>query len=183
MTAMHPDASQRAVVEAALMLLERMGLFPADLAAVPQPRPQVPTSAEYVLVVSAVVSAGRARQLSLIETSRNQLVVAVSEPPTSGAVTDLTRGSRAVLLSIRSLVALRRLMIVMARLVMAAERLRRAPTMGKTLSNCCIGDSLVEEGSAPTPCGRVPVQRPGRSSGHSAGETRRRRAWSLATGL
>jgi len=51
-------ASRQAVVEAALVLLERMGLTPADLAAVPQPRPQVPTFAEYVPVVSAVVSAG-----------------------------------------------------------------------------------------------------------------------------
>jgi hypothetical protein len=30
MTAVHPDASQQAVVEAALVLLERMGLTPAD---------------------------------------------------------------------------------------------------------------------------------------------------------
>ena len=35
MTAMNPEASRRAVVEAALVLLERMGLSPADLAAVP----------------------------------------------------------------------------------------------------------------------------------------------------
>jgi hypothetical protein len=33
MTAVHPDASQQAVVEAALVLLERMGLTPADLGA------------------------------------------------------------------------------------------------------------------------------------------------------
>ena len=59
MTAMHPDASRQAVVEAALVLLERMGLTPADLAAVPQPRLPVPTFAEYVPVVSAAVSAGR----------------------------------------------------------------------------------------------------------------------------
>ena len=42
-------------------LLERMGLSPADLAAVPQPREQVPTFAEYVPVVSAAVSAGTRR--------------------------------------------------------------------------------------------------------------------------
>ncbi len=57
MTAMNPDASRQAVVEAALVLLERMGLTPADLAAVPQDRPAVPTFAEYVPVVSAAVSA------------------------------------------------------------------------------------------------------------------------------
>ncbi len=61
MTAENPDASQQAAVEAALMLLERMGLSPADLGAVPQPRTQVPTFAEYVPVVSAAVSDGTRR--------------------------------------------------------------------------------------------------------------------------
>ncbi len=61
MTAVHPDAPQQAVVEAALVLLERMGLTPADLAAVPQPRKPVPTFAEYTPVVSAAVSAGTRR--------------------------------------------------------------------------------------------------------------------------
>ena len=42
------------------MLLERMGLTPADLAA-SQPCPEVPTFAEYVPVVSAAVSAGTRR--------------------------------------------------------------------------------------------------------------------------
>jgi integrase len=58
---MTADASQRAVVEAALVLLERMGLSPADLTAVPQPRRPVPTFAEYVPVVSAAVSTGTRR--------------------------------------------------------------------------------------------------------------------------
>ncbi len=58
---MTADASHQAVVEAALVLLERMGLSPADLAAVPQPRKPVPTFAEYVPVVSAAVSAGTRR--------------------------------------------------------------------------------------------------------------------------
>ena len=63
MTAVSPEASQQAAVEAALVLLERMGLSPADLAgSVPQARKPVPTFAEYVPVVSAAVSAGtRAR--------------------------------------------------------------------------------------------------------------------------
>ena len=43
------------------MLLERMGLTPADLAAVPQARPRVPTFAEYVPVVAAAVSNGTRR--------------------------------------------------------------------------------------------------------------------------
>ena len=61
MTAANPEASRQAVVEAALVLLERMGLTPADLTAVPQNCPPVPTFAEYVPVVSAVVSAGTRR--------------------------------------------------------------------------------------------------------------------------
>jgi site-specific recombinase XerD len=56
-----PGASQQGVVEAALLLLERMGLSPADLTAVPQDRPAVPTFAEYVPVVSAAVTAGTRR--------------------------------------------------------------------------------------------------------------------------
>jgi len=36
MTAVNPEASRQAVVEAALVLLERMGLSPADLAGVPR---------------------------------------------------------------------------------------------------------------------------------------------------
>jgi integrase/recombinase XerC len=60
-TAVHPDASQQAVVEAALVLLKRMGLTAADLTAVPQHRKPVPTFAEYIPVVSAAVSAGTRR--------------------------------------------------------------------------------------------------------------------------
>jgi integrase/recombinase XerC len=59
--AAQPAASQQAVVEAALVLLERMGLTPADLAAVPLDRMPVPTFAEYIPVVSAGVSAGTRR--------------------------------------------------------------------------------------------------------------------------
>ena len=54
-------ASQQAAVEAALVLLERMGLSPADLVAAPRDRAVVPTFAEYVPVVSAAVSAGARR--------------------------------------------------------------------------------------------------------------------------
>jgi hypothetical protein len=61
MTAVEQGASQQAVIEAALVLLERMGLSPADLAAVPQPRTPVPTFAEYVPVVSAAVTPGTRR--------------------------------------------------------------------------------------------------------------------------
>jgi site-specific recombinase XerD len=61
MSAVESAESRQAVVEAALVLLERMGLSPADLTAVRQPRTQVPTFAEYVPVVSAAVSAGTRR--------------------------------------------------------------------------------------------------------------------------
>ena len=58
---MTADGSRQAVVEAALVLLGRMGLTPADLAAVPQPCKPVPTFAAYVPVVSAAVSGGTRR--------------------------------------------------------------------------------------------------------------------------
>jgi len=61
MTATNAQAPQRAVVEAALVVLQQMGLSPADLTAVPQARKPVPTFAEYVPVVSAAVSAGTRR--------------------------------------------------------------------------------------------------------------------------
>ena len=54
-------ASQQAVVEAALVLLERMGLSPSDLVAMPRDRKAVPTFAEYVPVVSASVTDGTRR--------------------------------------------------------------------------------------------------------------------------
>jgi integrase/recombinase XerC len=51
----------RPEVEAALLVLERMGLSLADLLAVPATRQAVPTFAEYVPVVSAAVTAGTRR--------------------------------------------------------------------------------------------------------------------------
>jgi hypothetical protein len=59
--AAQPGTSQQAVAEAALLLLERMGLSPADLAVVPKARPELPTFAEYVPVISAAVTAGTRR--------------------------------------------------------------------------------------------------------------------------
>jgi hypothetical protein len=56
-----PAGSQQTAVEAALVLLERTGLSPADLVAAPKDRAVVPTFAEYVPVVSAAVSAGTRR--------------------------------------------------------------------------------------------------------------------------
>jgi integrase/recombinase XerC len=53
--------SQKAVIDAALLLLKQMGLSPADLASAPQDRPPVPTFAEYIPAVAATVSAGTRR--------------------------------------------------------------------------------------------------------------------------
>ena len=61
MTATNAQAPQRAVVEAALVVLQQMGLSPADLTAVPQSRKPWPTFAEYVPVMSAAVSDGTRR--------------------------------------------------------------------------------------------------------------------------
>src|SRR6185437_2694348 len=53
-----PAAPRQAVVDAAMLVLERMGLTPADLLAAPAARPAAPTFAEYIPVVSALVSDG-----------------------------------------------------------------------------------------------------------------------------
>ena len=62
MTITGPDARSaapgQAVVDAAMLLLGRMGLTPADLLAAPKARPAAPTFAEYIPVVSALVSDG-----------------------------------------------------------------------------------------------------------------------------
>ena len=53
----HPAASQKAIVDAALLMLQQMGLSPGDLVTTPRDRPPVPTFGEYVPVVSAAVTA------------------------------------------------------------------------------------------------------------------------------
>ncbi len=62
MTITGPDtrsaAPGQAVADAAMLVLERMGLTPADLLAAPAARPAAPTFAEYIPVVSALVSDG-----------------------------------------------------------------------------------------------------------------------------
>lgn len=52
---MRPD------VAAALLVLERMGLSPADLLSAPRDLPAAPTFAEYVPVVAQAVTAGTRR--------------------------------------------------------------------------------------------------------------------------
>src|ERR1700730_928753 len=62
MTITGPDARSaapgQAVVDAAMLVLERMGLTPADLLPTPAAKPAAPTFAEYIPVVSALVSDG-----------------------------------------------------------------------------------------------------------------------------
>jgi integrase len=58
---MSRDGVDAAELAAARLLLERMGISPADLLAVPAPRRAVPTFAEYVPVVAAAVSPGTRR--------------------------------------------------------------------------------------------------------------------------
>ncbi len=55
------SGGQQAAIEAALLVLERMGLSPADLLSAPAQRPVPPTFAEYVPVVAGAVSAGTRR--------------------------------------------------------------------------------------------------------------------------
>jgi integrase/recombinase XerC len=57
----HPGEPRQAVIDAALVLLDRMGLSPQDLLAVPRERPVLPTFAEYIPVVAAAVTAGTRR--------------------------------------------------------------------------------------------------------------------------
>lgn len=62
MSAVSPAAapvSQQAAVEAALVLLERMGLSPADLVAAPQSRAVVPTFAVRLLTQATTSQAHR----------------------------------------------------------------------------------------------------------------------------
>jgi hypothetical protein len=56
-----PAASQQAAVDAALLILERMGLSPDDLTTATRQRLPIPTFADYVPVVSAAVTDGTRR--------------------------------------------------------------------------------------------------------------------------
>ena len=56
MTAPSTVGVGRAELDAALLLLSRMGITPSDLLAGATPRPAAPTFAEYIPVVSATVS-------------------------------------------------------------------------------------------------------------------------------
>jgi integrase/recombinase XerC len=56
-----PAASQQAAVDAALLILARMGLSPDDLTTATRQRLPIPTFADYVPVVSAAVTDGTRR--------------------------------------------------------------------------------------------------------------------------
>ena len=61
---MSPTVASQPELEAARLLLERMGISPADLLDVRPARASAPTFAEYVPVVAAAVSAGTRRAYS-----------------------------------------------------------------------------------------------------------------------
>lgn len=61
MTTTSPGGSQQAAVDAALLILERMGLSPHDLTAALQPQHLLPTFSEYIPVVAGQVTAGTLR--------------------------------------------------------------------------------------------------------------------------
>jgi integrase len=61
MTAHLASAPSRADLDAAMLLLSRLGIDPADLTRVVSDRPPAPTFAEYVPIVSAAVTAGTRR--------------------------------------------------------------------------------------------------------------------------
>jgi integrase/recombinase XerC len=61
MTAQPTSAPSAAELEAARLLLARMGIAPADLLQAAPSRPPAPTFAEYIPIVSAAVSAGTRR--------------------------------------------------------------------------------------------------------------------------
>ncbi|HYS39351.1 MAG TPA: site-specific integrase, partial [Pseudonocardiaceae bacterium] len=61
MTAQAISPPSQAELEAARLLLARMGIAPSDLLGVTPARPPAPTFAEYIPVVSAAVSAGTRR--------------------------------------------------------------------------------------------------------------------------
>jgi hypothetical protein len=75
MTVVHPEASRQAVVEAALVLLERMGLSPADLAAVRRDR-TTPAEALLLLRRSPANVVGRHRGVRELTEIRGQVVEA-----------------------------------------------------------------------------------------------------------
>ena len=61
----HPD-----LVGAALLMFERMGLSPADLADTPRPAKLAPTFADYVPIVAAAVGPRGAARIRLVLESR-----------------------------------------------------------------------------------------------------------------
>jgi len=84
MTITGPDVRSggpgQGVVDAALLLLERMGLTAADLLAAPAATPVAPTFAEYIPVVSALVSEGCHRVYGLLRDQLDRGVEVVHNP-------------------------------------------------------------------------------------------------------
>ena len=97
MTITGPDAPSAApgqgVVDAAMLVLDRMGLTPADLLSAPAARPAAPTFAEYVPVVSALVTDGCRRAYgSYWNRVTEQWGSRGIDEPTPGEIRQLVRG-------------------------------------------------------------------------------------------
>jgi hypothetical protein len=89
-------APGQAVVDAAMLVLDRMGLTPADLLSAPAARPAAPTFAEYVPVVSALVSDGCRRAYgSYWNRVTEQWGSRAIDEPTPGEIRQLVKYVRA----------------------------------------------------------------------------------------
>ena len=100
MTITGPDARigapGQAVVDAALLLLERIGLTPADLLSAPAARPPAPTFAEYIPVVAALVSdGGRKAYSSYWNRVTDQWGSRCIDEPTPSEIRQLVQHARA----------------------------------------------------------------------------------------
>jgi hypothetical protein len=88
--ATQPDGSQQPVVEAALMLLERMGLSPADLVAAPRKQKAMPTFADEASFVHGAPPCGRQPPHSLAARVRRPGPARVAGPGSRSRVTVLS---------------------------------------------------------------------------------------------
>jgi hypothetical protein len=76
-------AARQAAIDAAMLLLGNLGISPADLTAAPQQRPELPTFADYVPVVSASVTTGTRRAYGSPRSTR--------QPPRAATIPSWTR--------------------------------------------------------------------------------------------
>ncbi len=90
-----PGAPDQAVTAAAMLVLERMGLTPADLLATPAARPPAPTFAEYIPVCrpwSATAAAGRTARTGTGWSTSGAAAASTSPPRRRSASSSSTSG-------------------------------------------------------------------------------------------